>query len=115
MLSKNFFRLNKVTQVSFAEYHSKRDFVERVHAEENRVLSKHGPFCSTPCHKLSLAGSREHTENMESVAEEVRKCMIQGSFGGNSLLCYRGIKPTDHVFTSNKNIHFEMILDVGNW
>ena len=52
----NFFKLNKVTQVSFAEYHSKRNFVERVHAEENRVLSKHGPFCSTPCHKLSLAG-----------------------------------------------------------
>ena len=31
--------------------------------------------------------------------------MIQGSFGGNSLLCYRGIKPTDHVFIDKKELH----------
>lgn len=31
-------KLHKLTQVSFAEYHSKRNYVERVHAEENRVL-----------------------------------------------------------------------------
>ena len=37
----NFLKLDKITQVSFAEYHSKRNFVERAHAEENRVLSKH--------------------------------------------------------------------------
>ena len=36
--------LDKVTQVSFAEYHSKRNFVERVHAIEDEVLSRHGPF-----------------------------------------------------------------------
>ncbi len=37
---------SQVKQVSF-EYHSKRNFVERVHAEENRVLSKHGPIKSS--------------------------------------------------------------------
>lgn len=42
----NFLKLHKIKQVSFAEYHSKRNFVERVHAEENTVLSKHGPFSS---------------------------------------------------------------------
>ena len=67
----NFLKLDKVTQVSFAEYHSKRNFVERVHAEENRVLSKHGPFHSKPIHKNASVGSNEHMENMESVAEEV--------------------------------------------
>ena len=36
-------KLHKISQISFAEYHSKRNFVERVHAEENCVLSKHGP------------------------------------------------------------------------
>ena len=30
-----FLKLEKITQVSFAEYHSKRNYVERVHAEEN--------------------------------------------------------------------------------
>ena len=34
----HFLNLEKVTQVSFAEYHSKRNFVERVHAEENSVI-----------------------------------------------------------------------------
>lgn len=47
----NFLKLDKVTQVSFAEYHSKRNLVERVHAKENRVLSKHGPYHSKPIHK----------------------------------------------------------------
>ena len=32
-------KLEKIVQVSFVEYHSKRNYVERVHAEENRVLS----------------------------------------------------------------------------
>lgn len=31
-------KLEKIVQVSFVEYHSKRNYVERVHAEENRVL-----------------------------------------------------------------------------
>lgn len=75
-----------MTQVSFAEYNSKRNFVERVHAEENRVLSKHGPFSSKPIHDHAIPGSKEHVENMESVAEGVRRCIIQGSFGGKPLL-----------------------------
>ena len=35
----NFLKLDKITQISFAEYHSKRNLVERVHAEQNSVLS----------------------------------------------------------------------------
>ena len=45
-------QLRRATQVSFAEYHSKQNFVERVHAAENEVLSKHGPFdekAPSPC------------------------------------------------------------------
>lgn len=30
----NFLKLDKVSQISFAEYHSKRNFVERVHRGE---------------------------------------------------------------------------------
>ena len=49
-----FLKLNKITQVSLAEYNSKRSSVEQVHAEENRVLSKHGPFSSHKVQRLDL-------------------------------------------------------------
>ena len=52
--------LDKLTQVSFAEYHSKRNYVERVHAEENRVLSSHGPFSSKIPNKHAIPGTPEH-------------------------------------------------------
>ena len=41
-----FLDLDKVTQRSFAEYLSKRNFVERVHTVENKVLSDHSHFNS---------------------------------------------------------------------
>ncbi len=53
-------RYLNLDKVSFAEYHSKRNFVERVHAEENRVLSKRGPFSSKSLHKSAAPGSQEH-------------------------------------------------------
>ena len=98
----SFLKLDKVTQISFAEYHSKRNFVERVHAEENRVLSKHGPFLSKPLHKNASVGSKEHMQNMENVAEEVRRTIIQGSFGGHQLSCYRGVTPSQSIFIDEK-------------
>ena len=52
-----FLDLDKVTQRSFAEYLSKRNFIERVHPIENKVLSDHGPFCSTSVHKGAPPGS----------------------------------------------------------
>ena len=83
---------------SFAEYHSKRNFVEHVHAEENWVLSKHGPFTSQAIHKNPVVGSMEHHQNMEQMAEEVCKCIRTATFGGKSLLCYRGIESKNYLF-----------------
>ena len=40
------FLKHKVAQVAFAEYHSMRNFVECVHAQENQALHKHGTFKS---------------------------------------------------------------------
>ena len=97
-----FLKLHKITQVSFAEYHSKRNFVERVHAEENKVLSKHGPFSSSMLHQSPSPGTKEHKENMEAMADEIRKCLLYGSFGGASLLSYRGVKASDFVFTDEQ-------------
>ena len=70
-----FLNLDKLYQTSFAEYHSKRNFVERAHAEENRMLSKHRQFKSKPIHKTDTPGSQEHMENMEHVASEVIQCI----------------------------------------
>ena len=53
-----FLKLNKVTQVAFAEYHSKRNFVERVHAQENQALYKHGSFKSHAVHERAATGSK---------------------------------------------------------
>ena len=57
-------KLLQLIKISFADYHSKRNFVEGVHAEENKALSKHGPF-SADTHLTVTVGSAEHKENME--------------------------------------------------
>ena len=106
-----FLKLNRISQVSFAEYHSKRNFVERVHAEENRVLSKHGPFNSQPIHKSAITGSVQHRENMEEMAGEVQKCVSTATFGGQSLLCNRGARDCDFIFDDETALHNLMGLN----
>ena len=100
----NYLRTHNIVQVSFAEYHSKRNYVEPVHAEENRVLSKHGPFRSRVLYPQATPGSKEHKSNMERMADDVRACIIEGSFGSRPLRAYRGIKPCDYVFTDEKQL-----------
>ena len=99
-----FLKLDKILQISFAEYHSKRNFAERVHAEEDRVLSKHGPFSSHEVHQRSVTGSKEHRENMEHMADEVSKCLQAATFGGKQLQCYRGIKCEDFLFDNEDSL-----------
>ncbi len=96
--------LNRITCVSFAEYHSKRNYVERVHAEENRVLSAHGPFISTPIHQTHKPGTREHKDNMNKVAEEMKHCLGQATFGSKPLLCYRGLSPEEYIFSDETQL-----------
>ena len=45
-----------------------QNFDEHVHANENRILSKHGPYVH------AIAGTKKHRETMEYMAKEVRKC-----------------------------------------
>ena len=78
--------------------------MEHVHSEGNRVLSSHGPFNSKSIHQYAKLGTDEHTENMEAVAEEVRKCLVQTSFGGKQLMCYRGVKPEDYVVSDEEQL-----------
>ena len=99
-----FLGLKKILQVSFAEYHSKRNFVERVHASENFALSRHGPFSSTAIHPSAVPGTSEHKDNMEAMASEVKKCLNGCTFSGNNLQCFRGIRPDEFIFNDEKQL-----------
>lgn len=85
-----FLDLDKAAQRSFAEYLSKRNFVERVHTVENKVLSDHGPFSSKQVHEAGSPGSKEHKENMERLAQDIVKCIGKGVFNKEQIRCFRG-------------------------
>ena len=99
-----FLKLKKIVQVSFAEYHSKRNFVERVHSIENFALSRHGPFDSHLVHKSSSTGSKEHRENMEAMAKEVQKCLNACQYSKKPLQCFRGIPVENFIFNDDENL-----------
>lgn len=92
LLSKlyKFLHLDKATQRSFAEYLSKRNFVESVHAVENSALSKHGVFNVCKIHMHVEPGSAEHKENMEAMATDVVANLKGTTFGGNPIYPMRG-------------------------
>ena len=70
--------LKKMCQVSFAEYHSKRNPVECIHATEEKALSKHAPS-ESPRHEPHTP---EQKEEMVAIAEEVRIVFSQAKFAG---------------------------------
>ena len=41
---------------------------------------------------------------MEHMAEDVRKCLIQKSFGSSSLMCYRGVKEENRLFVDEEEL-----------
>ena len=77
--------LSKISQRSFAEYHSKQNFVERVHESENLA------FNSKQIHPKAEAGNAQHLENMEKMADDVKDCLAQARFAGRLLQCFREI------------------------
>ncbi len=98
--------LDKVTQVSFAEYHSKRNFVERVHVAEDKLLARHGPFTSNGIHNDAdiLPGSQKHGGNMEKMCELVDNCLRQGSFDGNPLEVFCGVQKNALLFNDEEQL-----------
>ena len=97
-----FLDLDKVTQRSFAEYLSKRNFVERVHTIENKVLSDHGPFSSKQVHEAASLGSKEHTENMEVMANDVVACIRKGIYNKEPIRCFRGVGESNHFLFNDE-------------
>ena len=105
-----FLNLDKVIQVSFAEYHSKRNFVERIHAVEDKLLARHGPFSSNGIHSdvNIVPGSQKHIENMENMSETVINCLQQGRFDDHPLSAFRGVTNSLHIF--NDELHLKTFL-----
>lgn len=103
--------LDKVMQRSFPEYLSKQNFVERVHVVVNRALSSHGPFSSKSLHKNALPGSREHKENMESMADEVIECIGTALYNKENIKCSRGIGADERfVFNDEDSLKTSSLL-----
>jgi len=88
----------------FCGISQQKDFVERVHAEENCVLSKHRLFNSHRIHKNAVVGSEEHKQNMECMAEEVCSCIQSATFNRKYLLYFRGIKTKDFLFDDEEKL-----------
>ena len=100
-----FLNLGKVVQVSFAEYQSKRNFVERVHPQVNKALSDHGTFSSQGKHVgFQAPGSLNHKENMEHMANAVIDCLKGVQFGGQSLDVYRGPREDQWIFNDEREL-----------
>ena len=96
--------LSKISQRSFAEYHSKRNFAERPHAAANEVLSRHGAFNSSLIHENATAGSIEHRENMEEMAKNVKNCLSQAKFGGHFIKAIRGVTENEQIFNDEDKL-----------
>ena len=100
----NVLNLNKCTQISYAEYHSKRNPAERPHAVENDMLSHHGPFDSQQLHKSPTCGSEEHHENMEQMAQDVISCLSQGKYGHLDMSAVRGVTDATSLFSDEAHL-----------
>ena len=79
-------KLEQIIQVSFAEYHSKRNPVERVHAAHTKEQEKHGPF---QVHELHI-DSEEHKSKMGEMREEVQGVLQVAKFGGEHTMVMKG-------------------------
>lgn len=86
-----FLNLDKAVQRSFAEYLSKRNFVERCHAAENKGLERHEPFSSKQINPSAVPGTDAHKENMEKMATDVRAAIDGTMFNKEPTRCFRGV------------------------
>lgn len=94
--------IERVLQVAFAEYHSKRNPVERVHAEHTKQLEKHGPF---HFNTALQPNTKEHVDDLNNLRDGIREELNQASFGGARTLVINGIGDENNfVFNDSKNL-----------
>lgn len=94
--------LRLVIHMSFAEYHSKRNPVERVHAVQTKELEKHGPF-KVPNLQVDTL---EHKKAMYEMREDVEDVLKQAQFGGKYTMVTKGVgEEKNFVFNDMKNLY----------
>lgn len=90
-------QLKSVSQKSFAEYHSKRNFVERVHAVHNASLS-YRVFKSNKIHETYSTGDENHKAKMEAMTSDVKLSLNHTKFGEDHALC-KEVPPNQTSFS----------------
>ena len=94
--------LKVVIHLSFAEYHSNRNPVERVHAVHTKELEKHGPFQIPNLNVDSV----EHKKKMEEMREDVEAVLRHATFNGEYTTVTKGVGGENNfVFDDMSNLH----------
>ena len=76
--------------------------MQRIHATEEKALSKHGPF-ESPRHEPYTP---EHKEEMEAMADEVQIVFSRAKFAGQQIVFLWGLKDRDnYVFNDEEDMH----------
>lgn len=102
-----FLGIKKVTQVSFAEYHSKRNPAESVHTSKEREFGKQGPFVRV----TKEPNTPEHKQAREGMAEQVCEVFSHAKFGGEPILCMRGqVGRENFIFDDEEEMHTFLAL-----
>lgn len=106
----HFLQRHTITQISFAEYHSKRNIAERLNAAAQTGLQS----CAVLGQNVSSTpGSEEHRNEMEAMALEVQSAIMSQQFGGNPILVFRGVKD-DFIFKDEEALqHFLKLSEEG--
>lgn len=102
--------LKVVIHLSFAEYHSKRNPVEQVHAVHTKELEKYRPFQIPNLNVDSV----EHKKKMEEMREDVEVVLRQATFNGKYTTVTKGVGGENNfVFDDMSNLHafFSMTED----
>ena len=88
--------------LSYAEYHSKRNPVERVHAVHTVQLEKHGPFhFNSNLH----TDTKNHEDELEKSREDIKDELNQANFGGTHNLVINGVGEEENfVFNDAENL-----------
>ena len=95
-----------VTQVSFAEYYSKRNIAERLNAAAQSGLESRAVFGEAV---ISDPGTEEHRAQMEVMAKEVGQAISSRSFGGYPILVFRGVGE-NFIFNDEQSLQAYLLL-----
>ena len=99
-----FLKLDRILQISNAEYYSKRNFVEIVHAAVNLHIQRQAVLSSNRIFSDVSPGTDEHHQNMECVAQDLANTIQNAKYGGQYIKCFRGIGDTDNFIFDDEKV-----------